>query len=58
MLNMINGKAKRCPRCKKQVPLSMWSKGQHRMGAYCKPCMSQYYKERTEKLKKRKRGYW
>tara|TARA_R100001530_G_C4317687_1_gene154799 strand:+ start:1813 stop:1974 length:162 start_codon:yes stop_codon:yes gene_type:complete len=50
--------SKRCPKCKKQVPLSQYSKNQYRAGAYCKPCMSEYSKNRSKIRQQRKQEGW
>jgi len=49
---------KQCPKCKKQVPESGYSRSQYRVNAYCKPCMAQYNRQRNEIRKKRKKGGW
>ena len=54
----INMSLKQCPKCKKQVPESGYSRSQYRVNAYCKPCMAQYNRQRNEIRKKRKKGGW
>tara|TARA_R100001594_G_scaffold24101_1_gene47211 strand:- start:471 stop:635 length:165 start_codon:yes stop_codon:yes gene_type:complete len=49
---------KKCPRCKKEVPESKYSKNQFKTNSYCKPCMASYNKERNKLKKKRKGDSW
>ena len=49
---------KKCPKCKIEKQETEYSKSQYRVNAYCKPCMTEYYKERTKKINKRKQGGW
>ena len=50
--------SKKCPKCKVKLPYTEYTKSAYRANAYCKPCMSTYYKQRTERNKKRKGNAW
>tara|TARA_Y100001973_G_C5200866_1_gene337526 strand:+ start:2910 stop:3194 length:285 start_codon:yes stop_codon:yes gene_type:complete len=50
-------KFNKCPRCKKEVPESQYSKNQFKTNSYCKPCMSSYNKERNKIRKQRLKGF-
>ena len=54
---MISG-TKKCPKCKEHVLLKNYSKNQANRGAYCKPCMKEYNKQRNKIRQQRKVGYW
>jgi hypothetical protein len=50
---------KKCPKCKVVKPTTEYSKSQYRVGAYCKPCMTEYNNKRNQIKKERlKKGYW
>ena len=50
--------SKKCPRCKKEVPDSGYSRNQFKTNSYCKSCMSSYNKKRNKIRQQRKQGGW